>query len=559
MRLQIPATCALSLIGLFLFTKANSLRSLSSRKDPNFSSLGAGYDEADLPSLLHSQITQYSEVFSSAIELLNSMKSSPSCNRMAATNLILSCQSIRGDDGNQKEALSDSLDNVKSLFAARLAVCELIGAGATIPEQCSPIFTSRKTHLHLEEENIIQLSQLEPCLKSLESRPQWWTSYSNSRQNAAVMCQAARAEIEREEELKLYKNLADLTSILTDSLNHTLISTAMEASRQRVFLDIVKEMQDNLMQDLENGFLRYRDISARVVDDLEGVQELMSQTRSDASSANKDLHSTTKTLHGLKRILDEIQLETERRASQMAAIEKKNHQESLELVSSLRQSVELLSSQHLRPILEGFGNIFYSMQAVEDLMSSMEARHDGLDARMKSLEHIFQEFEHTTLALQQIQMQQIHDQNFFQNDLRISQALLNDVAASAANLQTSIESSYAVFRKITSFSGLITSISWWILSVTVFVTLPVFHLKLGRISLLSLLCVVALYSSWVTGWLQIVRLSFTPATPPPADVIYIVSFSLGAVTGVCCFLYFATRHLLPRIRYASRTSKPDLA
>jgi hypothetical protein len=45
----------------------------------------------------------------------------------------------------------------------------------------------------------IKGQQLGQCLKSLESRPQWWTSYSNNRQNAVVMCQAARGQIEKGE------------------------------------------------------------------------------------------------------------------------------------------------------------------------------------------------------------------------------------------------------------------------------------------------------------------------------------------------------------------------
>lgn len=43
----------------------------------------------------------------------------------------------------------------------------------------------------------VGIRHIRECLQSLESRPQWWTSYSNSRQNAAIMCQAARADIEK--------------------------------------------------------------------------------------------------------------------------------------------------------------------------------------------------------------------------------------------------------------------------------------------------------------------------------------------------------------------------
>lgn len=262
-------------------------RNLPCTSGPNPLSFGIGPEEIDLPSLLYAQNTQRSEVFSDAIKLLDSMKSSPSCNRLAATNLILSCQSIGGDDDTDKNNSSNSLDNLKALFAARLAVCELIGAGAAIPEQCSPILISHSTYGHPGAQDQVQPSRLEPCLRSLESRPQWWTSYSNSRQNAAVMCQAARTEIEREHDLKRYKKLIDITSILNDSLNQTLTTAAMEASRQKGFLEIVDEMRNQLLQDLENGFLRYHDIKSKVFDDAEGVQIVMSAAKTDAANVKK--------------------------------------------------------------------------------------------------------------------------------------------------------------------------------------------------------------------------------------------------------------------------------
>ena len=137
------------------------------------------------------------------------MQSSPSCNRLAATTLLTSCQSIEGSNTNAEAAF----DDLKSVYAAQLAVCELMGAGSSIPQHCGSLmwsesFTGKqgfKGFLGSRNEKVqgflrghdVDHKQFNQCLKSLESRPQWWTSYSNSRQNAAVMCQAARIEIEK--------------------------------------------------------------------------------------------------------------------------------------------------------------------------------------------------------------------------------------------------------------------------------------------------------------------------------------------------------------------------
>lgn len=134
------------------------------------------------------------------------MQTSPSCNRLAASTLLSSCQDI---DGTVRDA-EGFLDNIKSVYAARLAMCEISSTGLTIPLECEPLKpvigqvgprnlkrTSDKEKAKLGDRKSIKKHQLSQCLQSLESRPQWWTSFSNGRQNAVVMCQAARVDIGR--------------------------------------------------------------------------------------------------------------------------------------------------------------------------------------------------------------------------------------------------------------------------------------------------------------------------------------------------------------------------
>ena len=122
------------------------------------------------------------------------MQAAPSCNRLAASTLIDSCHSI---DGSKHDA-EVSFEDVRSIYAAQLALCEIMSAESVIPQPCQALAPALDSKRHkaasIKSVRKIQLSQ---CLQSLESRPQWWTSYSNSRQNAVVMCQAARVDIEK--------------------------------------------------------------------------------------------------------------------------------------------------------------------------------------------------------------------------------------------------------------------------------------------------------------------------------------------------------------------------
>ena len=158
-------------------------------------------------------------MFAQALGLLTSLESSPSCNRLATSTLVKSCQTLDGpleDTDQASENPEAFLDKVKSIYAARLAVCELVEAGASVPAQCSPMMPkepAKKQHGfkgylgrngRLKNGNgetwghdSVSPGQLSHCLKSLESKPQWWTSYSNGRQNAIVICKAVRIDIEK--------------------------------------------------------------------------------------------------------------------------------------------------------------------------------------------------------------------------------------------------------------------------------------------------------------------------------------------------------------------------
>ena len=151
-------------------------------------------DNVDLAALVRPIPDDQSGIYSHALQLLSAMQGSPSCNRVAASTLLDSCHSI---DGSRQDA-EISFEDARSIYAAQLAMCEIASAESSIPHSCRalvPVLGS-KVHESVTQESI-RKAQLSQCLQILESRPQWWTSYSNSRQNAVVMCQAARVDIEK--------------------------------------------------------------------------------------------------------------------------------------------------------------------------------------------------------------------------------------------------------------------------------------------------------------------------------------------------------------------------
>lgn len=150
------------------------------------------------------------------LELIRTMETASSCIATATKSLLASCKEVEGviNGDSQGPNAPEVLENIKSIYAAKLAICEIMEAGATLPGHCLPFSPTRpsvRTHRlksYFSRGKVAEAvlggnvpesgsQELIGCLAELESRPQWWTSYSNARQNAVVMCQSVRVEIER--------------------------------------------------------------------------------------------------------------------------------------------------------------------------------------------------------------------------------------------------------------------------------------------------------------------------------------------------------------------------
>lgn len=280
----------------------------------------------NLSSLLHRTSIHRPEVFTQAVTIIQSLETQPSCNRIATVALINSCQSQEvsatdaGEGAGQSELL---LDEVKSEYAARLAICELTGAKADIPPQCTDLIPSqqackngglwnlyRRTHRQgLEGQTKvcypeITQHQFVRCQTALGSRAQWWTSYSNARQNAVVMCQASRDAIEKGISSPVYVvvslHLQGLTTIFLTRLYRHCLLTNVSADRQlaankamvdvtsdltsalskslqdaTVFAKAVGEMQAQVLRENEQGFMTSRSAFSKLTVDIQSAIESM--------------------------------------------------------------------------------------------------------------------------------------------------------------------------------------------------------------------------------------------------------------------------------------------
>lgn len=354
------------------------------------------------------------------------MELSPSCNHLAALTLINSCQSLEMSAKGSSNAKTKGeliLDEVKSEYAVRLAVCELNGAKVNIPRECAVFIPSsyacgkfrfRSLFTRQESRSHDELcypeaasSQVIQCLRALESRPQSWTSYSNAKQNAVVMCQASRDAIERDEKLSLYRSLAEVTSDITSALAKSVQEAQAQHAEQMAFAEAVRASQAQALSGLKNG--RNETLSALselMVDMRSGIQNMintMSQAWMAAEARvdelNETLYRSRVNLHETREGILNLFKDTAIANSEHTVSQIQQWQLSHESALRIQQTLDLVRTNQLQLLSEAFARLSNAVHGSSELMTQMYQRQNLLDQRLANLDITLEAFQITAANL----------------------------------------------------------------------------------------------------------------------------------------------------------------
>ena len=197
-----------------------------------------------------------------AIRKFSELETAPSCNKMASSALIYVCATFNGD-GETPDTTEKTLDEEKSLFATRLAICELSDSDnqSLVPSECASFvptkWNTRKKGWfgYVHEKPIPRYPDYDqatrrdrdPCVAALMKSPQTWSSYSNAKQSANQWCPAVRGDIERDEMLQragaLFENLVLQGDVLR---SHNEILHQQEEAIQFLTTQLFKLTHDTL-------------------------------------------------------------------------------------------------------------------------------------------------------------------------------------------------------------------------------------------------------------------------------------------------------------------------
>ncbi|KAL6159013.1 hypothetical protein ACJQWK_03742 [Exserohilum turcicum] len=222
----------------------------------------------DVTSLFQHTTSRNQKVITQAVDIVISMQTAPTCTQMAASHLMNECRLLEHAPDFARVRPEAYLDNVKTEYAAKLAVCELLSAqpvNSAAPPHCDVLIpaarhcgksgswwhaqavvsSDKQCYPTFKERQYIQ------CLKSLQSTPQYWTSFSNARQNAVVMCQASRDAIERENHLEVFKNLTQVLGGVITNMQKTNEEYESLIRQQRRHSEEVRDTHQQLNEELQ--------------------------------------------------------------------------------------------------------------------------------------------------------------------------------------------------------------------------------------------------------------------------------------------------------------------
>ncbi|KAJ5671960.1 hypothetical protein N7507_001087 [Penicillium longicatenatum] len=466
-----------------------------------FASIQRGNEDSRLD--IKTNTSQQDEIFTHAIQILDSMKSSPSCHRIAATKLVTSCQEIGG-----KREEYEALDQTRSVYAARLAICELEGAGSSTPPQCHPLtvppvepkfrfnFMARSKQSDSGDTEYPK-KVLELCLKTLEARPQWWISYSNNRQNAMVICQAARTETEKDELLNLHRSIVDSNVKLNEGLQFALNKAAMNSAKNEAFCQAVQALQDKLLVDLERQGSTFQRIFGKLLHEVDTgintvvntVTSALGRVHNETVSLEREIRSVSGQVIALQEALETAHEDSILQNAHSLRVFEKNAVAYQGLASDLHLSLESLVGADLQRVSQRMTDLDASLEWLTSRLIRVLEHETELAERLKTMGDLVEQSTNKANELQIAQIQQaeaLAAQSRAHRELQftaqLSQALLDKAFITAANLQAAVQQASTKAQQIPQLGRF----SLWSFALTLLLAIGAQHSKVAA-SLLFLI------------------------------------------------------------------------
>ncbi|KAM3440887.1 hypothetical protein NHJ13734_003097 [Beauveria thailandica] len=281
-------------------------------------------------------------IYSIALQELESLESQPLCHQIAARLLVNNCHLLHGQDETVELANTGRLtrDFIDS-YAAGLAICDLERGSFVIPRDCAKfrepalakIEVGKTPHLH------VSTAEIDKCLEGLAQSDSSWNTWISYRHKAVRFCEIAKSDNDKDSTIHLHKKITEIMERFSDK-----VQVQVEEQLRRV---------DQLMQrttEAADSLLPHAETLKSQLDGLGRVlnEQLMAVSKQSALEVQSGLDDATQ-LHNIVNVL----LESIRENQVQIAIEHSNalqtvRKDTLEGVETMIATIATAASSSVR-------------------------------------------------------------------------------------------------------------------------------------------------------------------------------------------------------------------
>ncbi|KAI9800966.1 MAG: hypothetical protein M1833_003103 [Piccolia ochrophora] len=522
--------------------------------------------DLDLAAMMKTAMIHQSEMFSQAIDFVDSLQNSPSCARIATAALITSCSSLGGAHHGpvaDRDISAIDLDDIKSAYAARLAVCELLEAEIAIPTSCSSLMPSdlsdRKGSLFWRQSrpkkgSEIALStvdvskdQLTRCLQTLESKPQWWTSYSNGRQNAFILCQAARSEKQREELLNLHKTVTEVASNLSSTLAQSLQDSHSHLLNQNSFARSIATYTDGLLLTLTIAKADMANFLSSIKENFESTAAvLLEKVTMAADHTDLELTRFRNELVVAKHNMHEMHQDVAKQSHDILESQTASWAVQQGMAGEAQRSLEHIQGPGMDALLKSAADLQSNIQISTHGIDRISQSHEGIEERVQKLDNIFNTLWQTALAIQATQQLYAENQNHLLRSLHAniqsSNGLIDQTTLRVLELQLAVDDTTSKIKELGSLGILGGHLGPWLFFLALITCVALIDKRLASVLATGLCTMIGINVFGLPQSIQIVassmRRSAAFLSPIHISPLTLVVFKMAVLGGVIVALCY---------------------
>ncbi|KZL71430.1 nuclear membrane fusion protein Kar5 [Colletotrichum tofieldiae] len=248
------------------------------------------------PSVAIQDRSRLPNVYAVAMQELQELESEPLCHRIAARLLVNNCQLLDGKD--DATVLTDSGRQVRDFvdsYAASLAICDLERGSFVIPSSCAPF--RERSLVNIPDSSIPRLhaspQQIDSCLSGLAKSDSAWNTWVSYRHKALRFCEAARADNEKAQSIRLHQRLTEILSSLSKGVEQEL-----EANLQAINLRATEttEQLRRMVPEIEQLRNKLQDLDRTISQDVMQISQASNSVMRDGLEDAQNLQQLLRVL-----------------------------------------------------------------------------------------------------------------------------------------------------------------------------------------------------------------------------------------------------------------------